>query len=156
MKTPNNPTKDNPDLLNDLLWRLKDIREELMSTGVAGRCYNCDEWSTPTVNLAQAIKRIEEAKSEQATEPAVEPDELNLDDLLEAHHIAVQVVEEYYDNGNDHPQGMGGRWEIAAKIAKDFQALHKDTEWDGEFMDELESYALDQLNSLSNSKGKKL
>jgi hypothetical protein len=45
--------------LDELLWRLKDIREDLMSTGVGGRCYNCDEWSTPVVNLAAAIKLIE-------------------------------------------------------------------------------------------------
>jgi len=52
------------DLFDDLLWRLKDIREDLMSTGVAGRSnYNCDEWSTPTVNLASAIKKIEDFKS---------------------------------------------------------------------------------------------
>ena len=47
------------DLLDELLWRLRDIREDLMSTGIGGRCYNCDEWSTPVVNLTSAIKLIE-------------------------------------------------------------------------------------------------
>ena len=47
------------DLLSELLWRLKDIREELMSHGVSGRNYNMDEWSVPVVNLGQAIKIIE-------------------------------------------------------------------------------------------------
>lgn len=46
-------------LLDELLWRLRDIREDLMSTGIGGRCYNCDEWSTPVVNLTSAIKLIE-------------------------------------------------------------------------------------------------
>jgi len=54
---------DSSDLLDDLLWRLKDIREDLMSTGLGGRLYNCDEWSTPTVNLASAIRAIEKFKS---------------------------------------------------------------------------------------------
>jgi hypothetical protein len=54
---------DSTDMLDDLLWRLKDIREDLMSTGLGGRLYNCDEWSTPTVNLASAIGVIEEFKS---------------------------------------------------------------------------------------------
>ena len=54
---------ESSDLLDDLLWRLKDIREDLMSTGLGGRLYNCDEWSTPTVNLASAIRVIEKFKS---------------------------------------------------------------------------------------------
>ena len=56
---------DNSDLMDDLLWRLKDIREDLMSTGLGGRLYNCDEWSTPTVNLASAIRVIEKFKTNQ-------------------------------------------------------------------------------------------
>jgi hypothetical protein len=59
---------DSSDLMDDLLWRLKDIREDLMSTGLGGRLYNCDEWSTPTVNLASAIRVIEKLKEELATE----------------------------------------------------------------------------------------
>ena len=56
---------DSSDLMDDLLWRLKDIREDLMSTGLGGRLYNCDEWSTPTVNLASAIRVIEKFKTNQ-------------------------------------------------------------------------------------------
>ena len=54
-------------MLDDLLWRLSDIRDDLMSTGLGGRLYNCDEWSTPTVNLASAIKVIEKFKSNSRT-----------------------------------------------------------------------------------------
>lgn len=44
----------------ELLWRLTDIREELMRTMYDGsRQYGCDEWSTPTVNLARAIAILE-------------------------------------------------------------------------------------------------
>ena len=56
---------DSSDLMDDLLWRLKDIREDLMSTGLGGRLYNCDEWSTATVNLASAIRVIEKFKTNQ-------------------------------------------------------------------------------------------
>ena len=62
-KSPITSGVDSSDLLDDLLWRLKDIREDLMSTGLGGRLYNCDEWSTPTVNLASAIRAIEKFKS---------------------------------------------------------------------------------------------
>ena len=62
-KAPTTSGVDSSDLLDDLLWRLKDIREDLMSTGLCGRLYNCDEWSTPTVNLASAIRVIEKFKS---------------------------------------------------------------------------------------------
>ena len=54
-------------MLDDLLWRLTDIRDDLMSRGLGGRLYNCDEWSTPTVNLAYAIKVIEKFKSNART-----------------------------------------------------------------------------------------
>jgi hypothetical protein len=47
------------DLLGEILWRLNDIREELMASGIGGKCYNCDEWSTPVINLTSAIKLIE-------------------------------------------------------------------------------------------------
>lgn len=44
----------------DLLWRLSDIREELMRTMYDGRrLYGCDEWSTPVVNLTRAIDLLE-------------------------------------------------------------------------------------------------
>lgn len=44
----------------DLLWRLTDIREELMRTMYDGsRQYGCDEWSTPVVNLTRAIALLE-------------------------------------------------------------------------------------------------
>lgn len=62
-ETPTASGVDSSDLLDDLLWRLKDIREDLMSTGLGGRLYNCDEWSTPTVNLASAIRVIENFQS---------------------------------------------------------------------------------------------
>jgi hypothetical protein len=43
-------------LIKELSWRLEDIRDDLMSTGVGGsRIYGCDEWSTPVVNLKSAI-----------------------------------------------------------------------------------------------------
>lgn len=44
----------------DLLWRLTDIREELMRTMYDGsRQYGCDEWSLPVVNLTRAITLLE-------------------------------------------------------------------------------------------------
>lgn len=49
-------------LLKDLRWRLDDIRDMLMKEGFNGdRIYGCDEWSTPTVNLATAIGVIDKA-----------------------------------------------------------------------------------------------
>ena len=49
-------------LLKDLRWRLDDIRDMLMKEGFDGqRIYGCDEWSTPTVNLATAIGVIDKA-----------------------------------------------------------------------------------------------
>lgn len=37
-------------------------------------------------------------------------------------------------------QGRGGVWELAQELTNKFEDLHKDTEWDGEFIDEIEKY----------------
>lgn len=50
--------------LKDIRWRLDDIRDMLMAEGHNGRIYGCDEWSTPTVNLATAIRVIDAALSQ--------------------------------------------------------------------------------------------
>jgi len=49
------------ELQKDILWRLNDIKDMLMSRGVGGdRLYGCDEWSTPVVNINSLIKIIEQ------------------------------------------------------------------------------------------------
>ena len=54
----------NKELSKDLLWRLEDIKEMLMSRGVGGaRIYGCDEWSAPVQNIDSAISKI---KTEQS------------------------------------------------------------------------------------------
>ena len=50
-------------LEKDIIWRLEDIKEMLMSKTVGGGLlYGCDEWSTPVVNLDTAIKVIRNAR----------------------------------------------------------------------------------------------
>ena len=63
LEIPTGKTSDARDaLLKDLKWRMGDIREMLMSRGIGDqRIYGCDEWSTPTVNLAKAIELIDAA-----------------------------------------------------------------------------------------------
>lgn len=42
----------NEEIAKDILWRLEDIKEMLMSRGVGGeRIYGCDEWSAPIQNI---------------------------------------------------------------------------------------------------------
>ena len=54
-------------LLKELKWRMGDIREMLMSRGIGDNAiYGCDEWSTPTVNLASAIELINAAMRQEA------------------------------------------------------------------------------------------
>lgn len=68
MKEP----EQNNVLLDEILWRLKDIREDLISTGIAGRCYNMDEWSTPVVNIDALIKLIASNKKLYCGESNIE------------------------------------------------------------------------------------
>ena len=47
------------ELKKEVLWRLNDIRDMLMSRGIGGvRLYGCDEWSTPVVNIDSLIKLV--------------------------------------------------------------------------------------------------
>ena len=52
----------NEEIAKDILWRLDDIKEMLMSRGVGDeRIYGCDEWSAPIQNidiLASLIKKV--------------------------------------------------------------------------------------------------
>jgi len=56
----------NKELSKDLLWRLEDIKEMLMSRGVGGaRIYGCDEWSVPVKNIDTMIGKLEADIKEQ-------------------------------------------------------------------------------------------
>lgn len=47
-------------LKKEIIFRLEDIREMLMSRGVGGeRIYGCDEWSVPVQNITSLIKLID-------------------------------------------------------------------------------------------------
>jgi len=60
----------NKEIAKDLLWRLEDIKEMLMSRGVGDeRIYGCDEWQSPIKNIDSAISKI---KSEQSDWISVE------------------------------------------------------------------------------------
>ena len=37
-------------------------------------------------------------------------------------------------------QGRGGMYELAKELTDEFQEIHKDKEWDGEFFDELDLF----------------
>ena len=42
-------------------------------------------------------------------------------------------------------QGRGGMWEYAQTLTNEFQELHKDREWDGDFYDELDNFLIDKI-----------
>ena len=46
-------------ILEDLRWRMDDIRGVLMGTAFGRSNYGIDEWSTPAVNLATAMRVID-------------------------------------------------------------------------------------------------
>lgn len=53
-------------LLKEIAWRVEDTRAQLISEGVRGTSmYNCDEWSTPAINLQLVLNMIEEATGEK-------------------------------------------------------------------------------------------
>lgn len=53
--------------LDDMLWRLRDIREGLLHRSFRDTAtYGLDEWSTPIVNMDIAIKKLEGLKAQLA------------------------------------------------------------------------------------------
>ena len=61
MKTTNYDERDRmPVGIDNVLWRLREIKKELMSRGLNDKSvYGCDERSTPIVNMDIAIKKLE-------------------------------------------------------------------------------------------------
>lgn len=53
------------DVAKEILWRLEDIRESLLRSGIGGRLYNLDEWSVPIKNLDGVIRIVKDVKNEE-------------------------------------------------------------------------------------------
>lgn len=68
---------------------------------------------------------------------------------IEAHHeivafITTELNKMDYDGTvigkTIETQGTGGVWELALQWTNEFQDLHKETKWDGEFFDRMENF----------------
>lgn len=80
-----------------------------------------------------------------------------LEEYLETYYEVVSIIEEKNSNAfgssdalmelyNTH--GRGALWELAKSITDDFQSLNKNREWDGEFLEEIQSYTLKRIEQL--------
>ena len=63
-----------------------------------------------------------------------------------------EIVAAFYSNpasrvlqNIEENEGRGEMWEYATKLTKQFQELHKDKVWDGEFFDEINNFLIDKL-----------
>lgn len=70
-----------------------------------------------------------------------------LSDYLETYSQITRSLWEYVDTHESNKikelyeqQGTGGLWLIAEEYSKQFDELHKNKEWDGEFFDEIEIF----------------
>lgn len=80
---------------------------------------------------------------------------MGLEDYLETHF---EVVEEllYQLEDMEHPnllemykqQGKGGLWVLAKSITDEFEELHKDRVWDGEWMGEIQKLVHNKIDKL--------
>lgn len=76
------------------------------------------------------------------------------DDWVETHfevvaRIAQELEYELYDTPvyrRYSEGGRGGLYELAEELTNEFQELHKDRVWDGEFFDVLEEFLNEKLN----------
>lgn len=82
--------------------------------------------------------------------------EEELEEYLKTHYEVVKNLE-YGLNGTYsnaklisyyEKHGIGGIWELAKSITDDFQFIHRNREWDGEWLDELEKYVTLRIDQL--------
>lgn len=66
---------------------------------------------------------------------------------IETHYEIVSAISRAEDKGISpvveevmKTKGTGGLYELAEDLTDEFEYLHKDTEWDGEFFDEIEAF----------------
>jgi hypothetical protein len=66
--------------------------------------------------------------------------------------ITQVLVDEYPDPENfiikrNEEQGRGGLYELAKELTDEFQDLHANRQWDGDFFDEIRSFLNKKLNA---------
>lgn len=73
---------------------------------------------------------------------------------LETHYCVVSTMTEFIEDGYINiieyynNTGMVGLFELAKSLTDEFQNIHKDREWDGEFFDEIYLFTTTKLNNL--------
>lgn len=74
-------------------------------------------------------------------------------DYLETHfEIVAAIIQQFETVGTSdvvfsrfESRGRGGLWELAEELTDEFQALYKDQEWDGEWLDVLYAFLNEKL-----------
>ena len=58
-----------------------------------------------------------------------------------------EIVAGFYSNPNspvlkeiEEGVGRGGLWDFAKELTDEFETIHKDREWDGDYFDELDNF----------------
>ena len=80
--------------------------------------------------------------------------EIDLDSYLETHfEIVSSIIKELRRNDPTarvykifSERGTGGMYELAKYLTDQFEEKHKDTMWDGDYFDELESFLQEELS----------
>lgn len=61
---------------------------------------------------------------------------------LDQPHPAENIIDAIYET-----QGTGGLYMLAKKWTEEFETIHKNTEWDGDFFDTLEEFLKTKMNN---------
>lgn len=79
----------------------------------------------------------------------------DLTGYLETHYEVVSAIEHDLQNhfdGKIHRlvelNGMGAKWELAKDITDKFEKMHEDREWDGDWLDTLEDFILEEFERI--------
>ena len=79
-----------------------------------------------------------------------------LTDILETFYEVVALIESRRNAGSPHPaiehiqdtQGTGGFWELAQKLTAKFETKYIDEEWDGGYLEAVETFVDEELNKI--------
>lgn len=79
----------------------------------------------------------------------------DLTGYLETHYEVASAIESELLNHFDgkvhrlvERNGMGAKWELAKDITDKFEKIHEGREWDGDWLETLEDFILNELDNI--------
>ena len=140
-------------MVGGFIWLLvNDKAKEIFASGLF-EIYHL--WEDGSESLIQTEKELQLA-IDLGHNIGVEVGKVD-EDYLETHFEMVQAITLVMEDEDPDPenfiikcheeQGRGGLYLLAKYLTDEFQDLHANHQWDGDFLDEIESFLIKKLNA---------